>query len=120
MAVVDEKHPEIVSKERLKKIVKDKELKKLVEDENASDDEIINNYEETVDKSQSEDEKEGWANAMSKILAKTGPKDAKTMVLAKTKKVEEDLEAKKERLKRKTAVISFHLRYLFIFCQYAL
>ena len=51
-----------------------------------------------------EEKIDGWADAMSKVLAKTGPKNAETMILAKESLPGLDPELKKQKLERSKKV----------------
>ena len=106
MGVIPEKHSDvpIVTAETLKNDIE--ELDKNFEnnekllDNDQFDDSSSSNDECVVEESAPEDKLEGWADAMDKVLAKTGPKNAETMILAKESLPKLDPELKKQRLEK--------------------
>ena len=66
--------------------------------------ETYSDSDERKDDSSDNEEIEGWADAMRKVLSKTGPKNAETMILAKESLPKENTELKKERTERKNRV----------------
>lgn len=77
------------------------------DENNLSQSEVVaenEDHNEISDEEEIGDSKDGWADAMSKVLSKTGPKDAQTLILPKEKFPQEKTTSKSNKLEMKKKV----------------